>query len=79
MTPRTQISARACREKSSDWRRSCKTEVTIRKRHLTHQKGENQRIQMQLGILKTEKTEFQNRLKVIKDRMDQIEREVGEG
>jgi hypothetical protein len=34
---------------------------------------------MQLGILKAEKTEFQNRLKAIKDRMEQIEREVGEG
>lgn len=48
------------------------------KRHLNHHKNENNRILQQLAHLNEEKVSFQTFLKNIRDKLEEIERQVGE-
>ena len=48
------------------------------KRHINHHKNENARIHQQLAHLNEEKTNFQEFLRNIRDRLEEIERQVGE-
>jgi hypothetical protein len=47
------------------------------KRHLAHHKSENGRIRGQLDQLNTEKENFQQFLKNIRDKMEETERMIG--
>lgn len=48
------------------------------KRHLAHHKSENGRIRGQLDQLNTEKENFQAFLRSIREKLEEIERQVGE-
>jgi chromosome segregation ATPase len=48
------------------------------KRHVNHHKNENARIAQQLAHLNEEKANFQSFLQNIRDKLEEIERNVGE-
>ena len=47
-------------------------------RHINHHKNENSRIRQQLSHLSEEKNNYQNFLKSIREKLEEIEREIGE-
>lgn len=47
------------------------------KRHFSHQKAENSRLQQQISQLKTEKTVLQNQLIALQRRITDLEMQVG--
>ena len=47
------------------------------KRHITHQKSENARLQQFIAQLKTDKTMLQNQLLSLQRRMNDLELQVG--
>jgi chromosome segregation ATPase len=47
------------------------------KRHFSHQKAENSRLQQQISLLKTEKTVLQNQLIALQRRITDLEMQVG--
>jgi chromosome segregation ATPase len=47
------------------------------KRHFSHQKAENSRLQQQISQLKTEKTVLQNQLIALQRRISDLEMQVG--
>ncbi len=47
------------------------------KRHFSHQKAENSRLQQQISQLKTEKTVLFNQLNFLKKRIEELEMQVG--
>lgn len=47
------------------------------KRHFSHQKAENARLQQQISLLKTEKTVLQNQLIALQRRITDLEMQVG--
>ena len=67
---------------NNDIKRSLATELDRigeeLKRHINHHKNENIRIQQQLSHLNEEKVNFQNFLRSIREKLEEIERQVGE-
>ena len=47
------------------------------KRHFSHQKAENSRLQQQISQLKTEKTVLSSQLLYLKRRIEELEMQVG--
>ena len=47
------------------------------KRHFSHQRAENSRLQIQISQLKTEKTVLQNQLIALQRRISDLEMQVG--
>lgn len=49
------------------------------KRHFSHQKAENSRLQQQITQLKSEKTVLDNQLQGVRKRIEDIEAQIGKG
>lgn len=67
---------------NNDIKRSLTTELDRigeeLKRHINHHRNENARIQQQLAHLNEEKINYQNFLRGIREKLEEIERQVGE-